>query len=188
MLPDDLAADKAAVRREVRVALRALSAGMRGEKSARLRTRLMEEPRWREARRVLLYAPLPEEPGVDALWEEFPAWIKAREVFYPIAREGGRLELCRVRSPGELVPGARGLREPGGGETLEPNRLDAVLAPGLAFTPEGARLGRGGGHYDRLLAALPQPTFTVALCFACQVRPTLPLGPHDLPVQRVLAE
>ena len=188
MPPADLAAAKAAVRRDVRAALRAMDARARAEKSARLRVRLMDEPRWRESARVLIYAPLPAEPGVDALWEEFPAWMDAREVFYPLAREGGRLELRRVRSPKELVLGARGLREPGGGETVEPDRLDAVLVPGLAFTPGGARLGRGGGYYDRLLAALPPAAFTVALCFACQVQPALPLGAHDLAIQRVLAE
>lgn len=184
----DLAAAKAAARREARAALRALDAADRARRSARLRARLMAEPRWREATRVLLYAPMPEEPGVDGLWGECPAWMEEREIFYPAVRGNGRLELQRVRSLSDLVLGTRNLREPGGGETIEAAGLDTVLVPGLAFTPEGARLGRGGGYYDRLLAALPTTTFTIALCFACQVRPTLPLAPHDFPVQRVLAE
>ena len=185
---DPLAAAKAAVRAEVRTALRELDPAERTGRSARLRTRLMELPRWQDAQCVLVYAPLREEPDVDALWEDFPAWMEGREVCYPLVRAGGRLELQRVRSPEELVRGARGLREPGGGEAVDSASLDAVLVPGLAFTPEGARLGRGGGYYDRLLAALSPGVFTVALAFACQMRATLPVGPHDRAVQRVLAE
>ena len=60
-----------------------------------------------------------------------------------------------------------------------------VLMPGLAFDPQGHRLGYGGGFYDRFLAAEPHPT--IALCYAFQLLPQLETEAHDIPVDAVLS-
>ena len=43
-------------------------------------------------------------------------------------------------------------QEPSGGEEVSLDRISVFLVPGLAFDREGRRLGRGGGHYDRVLS------------------------------------
>lgn len=73
--------------------------------------------------------------------------------------------------------------EPG---DVDPGRLDVVVVPGLAFTPGGGRLGRGGGHYDRLLARLSPGCLTVGVAAAEQIVERLPLAEHDRPVDRVI--
>jgi len=51
--------------------------------------------------------------------------------------------------------------------------LDLLVVPGLAFDRSGRRLGRGGGYYDRAIAALraawPEPPLLVGLAFRAQV-------------------
>ena len=66
--------------------------------------------------------------------------------------------------------------------------FDLVLVPGLAFTAEGERLGRGGGFYDRLLSSPGFRAFKVGVCFDRQMRETLPMEPHDQRVHRVVTE
>ena len=61
---------------------------------------------------------------------------------------------------------------------------DLLLVPGVAFTREGARLGRGGGHYDRLLAA--SRGTSIGLAFDVQLVDDLPLEPHDRGVDLVV--
>ena len=62
----------------------------------------------------------------------------------------------------ELQPGAFGILEPTGAEIARYADLERALicVPGVAFGPAGQRLGRGGGYYDRLIAALAPQTVT----------------------------
>jgi 5-formyltetrahydrofolate cyclo-ligase len=63
---------------------------------------------------------------------------------------------------------------------------DAVLVPGLGFDVNGGRLGRGGGFYDRLLAA--GTACRVGVAFECQVVEALPLEPHDRRMEFIITE
>jgi 5-formyltetrahydrofolate cyclo-ligase len=65
-----------------------------------------------------------------------------------------------------------------------------VLVPMVAFDRAGHRLGQGGGHYDRTLAALRSrgSVLAVGLAFAVQEEPALPAEPHDQPLDWLVTE
>ena len=76
----------------------------------------------------------------------------------------------------DLEPGPFGVAQPAAGASkVEP---DVLFVPLLGFTPAGDRLGQGGGHYDRWLAAHPG-TLAIGLGWDAQCRDTLPVEPHD---------
>ncbi len=63
--------------------------------------------------------------------------------------------------------GRYGIPEPDTSETCIP---DVVLVPTLGFTPQGERIGYGGGYYDRTLHALRhdgQTHATIGIAYAC---------------------
>jgi 5-formyltetrahydrofolate cyclo-ligase len=60
---------------------------------------------------------------------------------------------------------------------ISPEQLDVVLTPGLAFDPQGGRLGFGGGFYDRLLVATPAKR--VGIAYDCCLADELPMDQHD---------
>ncbi len=60
-----------------------------------------------------------------------------------------------------------------------------AFVPLIAFTADGARLGQGGGHYDRYLSENPQTT-AIGLAWDCQLAATLPLEPHDRPLAAII--
>jgi 5-formyltetrahydrofolate cyclo-ligase len=72
-------------------------------------------------------------------------------------------------------------------DSPDPSAVDLVIVPGVAFTPDGHRLGQGGGWYDRFLAGVRPGTPTVGVCFDVQVVPSLPVEPHDVHVDRVVS-
>mgnify|MGYP002780717751 CR=1 FL=1 len=84
---------------------------------------------------------------------------------------------------GHLEPGPLGLLQPSAdaAEILP----DVVFVPLLGFTAEGGRLGQGGGHYDRWLAAHPG-TQAIGLAWDCQLLGSLPLEAHDRPLSAVV--
>ncbi len=54
-----------------------------------------------------------------------------------------------------------------------------MVTPGLAFSPKGGRLGRGGGFYDRFLSTYGKNIFTAAFCTEGQIRDNVPVEEHD---------
>lgn len=88
-----------------------------------------------------------------------------------------------------LVTGPYGIRQPDPrrARRVHPEDLDLAVVPGVAFDAHGYRLGRGGGYYDRFLAALPPTVPRIGLAFRCQRVPRLPRASHDQPVIAVLA-
>lgn len=67
---------------------------------------------------------------------------------------------------------------------------DIVVVPLLAFDRQGYRLGYGGGYYDRTLAALRKRgrVLAVGVGFAVQEMPSVPRGPHDVPLDWIVTE
>ncbi len=69
-------------------------------------------------------------------------------------------------------------------EEITPDIIDIVIVPGVVFSPQGYRIGFGGGYYDRFLAMYPLPT--VALAFDCQVRDKVPRDVYDIPIDTLI--
>ena len=86
--------------------------------------------------------------------------------------------------PASLVTGAFGILEPRG-DLVGVDTLDVVLAPGLAFTREGDRLGMGGGFYDRTLNGYGGRVIGVA--YEEEVLVTVPSGAHDRRVDSLVS-
>lgn len=82
----------------------------------------------------------------------------------------------------DLVGGPYGKQPDDAAELLTP---DVVFVPLLAFTAQCARLGQGGGHYDRWLEANSQAR-AIGLAWDIQKVPTLPLEPHDVRLSAVV--
>lgn len=64
--------------------------------------------------------------------------------------------------------------------------IDLVVCPGVAFTADGRRLGRGRGYYDRYLGDPVFRGFRVGVCYAHQLVDDLPVEPHDVRMDRVI--
>jgi 5-formyltetrahydrofolate cyclo-ligase len=125
-------------------------------------------------------------------------WVKlalsqGKRVLLPrVNRASRHLELYQVKDlQHDVAPGLWGIREPVVGRCAREERLgtvDFILLPGVAFTRAGARLGYGGGFYDRLLAHTPHRPSLVAGAFGLQMVEEIPQEPTDHRVEWVVTE
>lgn len=175
---------KSSLRAAALAARRSLSPEERASASAAVVGRLLALADLRTASTVLLHAALREEVDVGAAVG--PLHARGVRTLFPRVR-GESLDLVATTDVRTLELGYRGILEPVG-PAIDASVVDAVVLPGVAFDPHGARLGQGGGHYDRLLATLPDTAHRIGVCFACQMVPDVPRASHDAPVDVVITE
>lgn len=192
MQPHDVfEAEKARLRREMRGKRAALSPAFAAEASRAIVERLFRLPRAAAATEILAYLPIHNE--VDTALAVRLALDQGKRLLLPRCRADapGEMDLGCVSGLDDVEPGSFGILEPRRDVCQPPEAFapQLILVPGLAFDTAGARLGYGGGYYDRLLA-LPLATtaFVVGLAYAFQVVPRLPRQTWDRPVNAVVTE
>jgi 5-formyltetrahydrofolate cyclo-ligase len=158
--------------------------------SVTIQRRLLATDCYRDAPAVVLYSPIDNEVATDLVASD--AIASGKELFFPrLRRDRETMTVARVHALSELVRGAFGIREPGSeSASARPYELTRalVVVPGLAFGPQGQRLGRGGGHYDRFLAALPREAITVGLAYSFQLLDRIPQESFDRRLQIIITE
>ena len=163
----------------MRKRLRTLSQSERRERSLRICKNLSTFLSGKNS--VALFAPVESEPDLDLLWEL--GLLEHHLVSYPHCN-GRTLQFLIVSALSDLSPGKFGIREPLVGGS--PETLDLIVIPGLAFTSDGYRLGRGAGFYDRFLSTVPGYTVKVGVCFTFQLLPEVPHLNHDVKVDALV--
>jgi len=139
---------------------------------------------------VSIYAARATEPGTGPLLDVLAA--RGVRLLLPVLGSGLQRDWAEYAGAEDLRQRAPGRPPEPGGPTLGPAAVaaaDVVIAPALAVDTAGARLGQGGGWYDRALEHVRPGVPVVALVFPeelydAHVRP-LPREPHDRLVDTV---
>ncbi len=176
--------DKSSLRAWVRDLIRAVTPEQRAAFSRSLCDIARAQLVWQEARAILFFSPLPDEPDLTPLLDA--AWGEGKTVALPrFDSVTGQYSAAVVRGAADLSPGRFGVLEPASNcPSVSLNQLDLMFVPGVAFALNGARLGRGKGFYDRLLAEVRGHKCGVA--YEVQVLAAVPEEPHDVRVDSIL--
>lgn len=173
---------KTELRRELKAAIGALSAEEKTRQSARLCERLLADPEIRRLNTLGIYLPLPDEPDLRPALRILLQ--KGVQLALPFpGPENSQWGFHWVHSLTPAGHGPWGLPFPEAGSPAPVSELQTILVPGRGFTPEGTRLGRGKGYYDRLLAG--HAGRRVGIGFNCQRLKTLPEEGHDISLTEV---
>lgn len=173
------------IRREVATAVAGLDRRIRDRDEAANAEALLAWWRRRSGGELGAYVALADECDPAAVVAA--AWERGERVWLPRVAGERALTWHPVSGPDELGPGAFGLSEP---DLLKVPGRDlpagcTLLVPGVAFTREGSRLGRGAGFFDVALAGVDART--IGYAYPCQLLDVLPEEPHDRRVDAVLA-
>jgi 5-formyltetrahydrofolate cyclo-ligase len=157
------AAQKAALRHQMLLRLRRLNDDARKIASNSIREQVLASSEWQKANGVAFFVPFANEPDVAPLHEAAHAAQKRVTIIEPALRAVSELQ-------------------------FEEAAVDLILVPGLAFSREGHRLGRGGGFFDRLLAGRGAHAHKLGICFAFQLLDEIPRERHDVLMNAVVTD
>lgn len=174
--------EKQELRARMRRCKRALTTAQIELASARLAQQLYALPAWKNAKSVYLYLSYNQEVRTLPILRQ--ALLEGKQAAAPKVL-GDELRFIVLTDPAQIGTGYRGIPEPVQDAPVAADPQALVLLPGLAFDPDGNRVGYGGGFYDRFLHTEPEHP-TVALCYGFQLLPHIRPEPFDVPADTVL--
>ncbi len=174
--------DKKSLRRQIRMKKRAMTEQQVQEASRRLGILLVQSPLYQQAETIYGYLPYNQEVRTVPMLRQ--ALADGKKVAVPKVC-GDDMKFIYITDFTLVENGYAGIPEPVADGPVAEDPRALVLMPGLAFDPEGHRIGYGGGFYDKFLAREPEHP-TLALCYDFQMLPHLETEEFDIPVDCVL--
>ena len=174
--------NKKELRAYIRGKKRAMTEEQISQKSIALGKLFAESKYYRNAKTIYGYLPYNQEVRTVPMLEQ--ALLDGKKVAVPKVY-GDEMRFLYIEDLSRIEKGYSGIPESIDDEPVAEDPRALVLMPGLAFDPQGHRIGYGGGFYDKFLAQEPHHP-TLALCYAFQMLPHLETEAHDIPVDYVL--
>ena len=180
--------DKAAIRKMMIRCRNDLAAEEVNELSWRIEENLFSCDEFLGRQRILYYLSFEKEVRTDSMISR--SLMMQKNVYVPrINKNAQRMEICQIKSLGwDMELDDFGIREPIHAPAESPEKIDAVVTPGLAFELSGGRIGFGGGYYDKLFAELPKSSLLIGVAYNFQILGTLCQDFWDKKVQKVVTE
>ena len=174
--------DKKELRRTIRERKRAMTEEEIVSRSEKLGVLFSQSEAYKAAKTIYGYLPYNQEVRTVPMLEQ--ALKDGKRVAVPKVY-GDEMKFLYLDDLTKVSKGYAGIPEPIADGPVADDETALVLMPGLAFDPQGHRIGYGGGFYDKFLAAEPNHP-TLALCYEFQMLPELHTEEHDIPVDTVL--
>ena len=174
--------EKKALRIEIRQLKRACPLEERRRKSLSVWEAVERDEVFQQAETVLAYWSMEDEVYTHDFVNK---WAGSKTLLLPCVK-GDELELRYFDGEERLQPGeGYAIPEPVGELFTDWGKIDLILVPGVAFDKFGNRLGRGKGYYDKVLKQTG--AYKLGVCFDFQLVERVPVEPHDVKMDRVVA-
>ncbi len=187
----NIQAMKQSLRQSIIAARLAIAPEERLRLSNNIAIRISKLESYKEAVTVLGYMNFGAEFAAEIFVRQ--ALLDGKQVLLPKVNKNTKLlDVYRVVDlANDIAPGNWDIREPISEQCEKVTDLtlvDFILLPGVAFGPDGARLGYGGGFYDKLLERMPHQPTLVAAAYALQVVENIPQENTDGKVEWLITE
>ena len=182
---DTIQRQKDILRRELAKAERALTLAEKNISDAAILHHVVNTTVYHRARTVFAFVGRGDE--IDTLPLLRRVLADGKRLCVPLCTAPGIMECREITDLSVLRPGAyRILEPPAGAPLVAPADIDLAVIPCAGASPDGRRLGRGGGYYDRFLAGYAGEA--LLLCRQALLRTDIPWEAHDVLIPTVLTE
>ncbi len=173
--------EKHEIRRKIKALRTMLSEAEKIAAADQVFSRLEQTAAFLMADRILMYHSLPDELSTHAFLRK---WGNKKHFFLPRVN-GVNLDILPYNES-RLELGSFHIEEPTGEDFADPEEIELIVVPAVAYDNTGNRLGRGKGFYDRLLSTTKATKIGVGYDF--QLVESIPAEEHDIPVDIVITQ
>lgn len=184
--------DKKTLRKEILAKRKNIDIIEKEEMDKKILDKLCENKYYREAKKIFIYISYDSEINTKSIINK--ALIDKKKIYVPRTEFKTRLmDAVEIISLDNLLENEYGILEPSIKEHhIDPNELDLIVVPGVAFDRTGGRMGYGAGFYDRYFKKINKDNIKtivkLALAYEFQVLEKVPMNEDDVPVNYIITE
>ena len=180
----DISYMKKSVRKKILRKTKKLAEDVREEKSNHIANLLESNKYFLDAKNIFIYWAMPDEVVTQKIINR---WSDSKNMILP-SINGDELFLKKFINTASLKFGENyDIPEPEGDETVDPESIDLVILPGVAFDLNYNRLGRGKGYYDKILKKINPEAVRIGLAYDFQIINNVPVEEHDMKLDLVIS-
>ncbi|GHF81045.1 5-formyltetrahydrofolate cyclo-ligase [Thalassotalea marina] len=179
------------IRQEIRDKRRSLSSSFQQQAAKSLVTQIAPLMTKDKPQSVALYLSNDGELSTQELIAY--CWQQQTKVYLPVIHpfSKGHLLFLAYTPDTQMTANKYGIAEPAldVSQVYPAHAIDMIFTPLVAFDNTGARLGMGGGFYDRTLAQLEKSnahTQVIGLAHDCQCVEQIPTEAWDMPLEQII--
>lgn len=179
--------EKQMLREHYRSMRRKMTAPYKRNLDLEIATRVLTSDQYINAELLLIYCATEEEIETRQIINF--ALLNKKRVALPICIAEGKMDFYEIKSLEELREGKfRGILEPPADERrlVKDFHNSLCIVPAFSFSPEGQRLGMGGGYYDRFLRNYTG--VSAGICYSSFIKWDIPREKHDMAVDYLITE
>lgn len=177
--------EKKQLRKKIMIQSNALDKNYKKKSSKAITDFVLSTPNYKEAQTIFCFVGMENEVDTSAIIED--ALAQGKRVAVPLVISKGVMEAKQIFSPEELSVCSYGIKEPSSSAmTIAPEEIELGIIPCLSCSHSGARLGYGGGFYDRYMQTT---NFTrMCICYEKLTNEEIPMSRYDLRMDYLITE
>ena len=177
--------DKKAFRKQQLGRLGQMTVADRQRQNQALQRQLFASATWQTARTIAMTISSDIEVATRPLIER--AWADGKIVVIPKTLPHRQMAFYPYEVTSQLDRTSFGILEPTTGRPIEKQQIDLILVPGLGYSrDQHARIGFGGGYYDRYLADYTGTKLTLAYDEMAFEHAEWPVDQYDILLDELL--
>ena len=184
--------DKKILRKEILAKRKNINTVEKEEKDRKILEKFYESKYYIEAKNIFIYISYDSEINTKGIINK--ALMDNKKIYVPRTEFKTRLmDAVKITSLDNLIESEYGILEPSAEKPhIDPNGLDLIVVPGVAFDRNGGRMGYGAGFYDRYFEKISndnmKKVIKLALAYDFQILEKIPMNEQDVPVNYIITE
>lgn len=184
--------DKKMLRKEILEKRNNLDLVKREEMDRKILNKFYETQYYKKAEKIFIYISYASEINTKEIINK--ALKDNKKIYVPRTEFKTRhMDAVEIKSLDNLEESSYGILEPSKEvPNIDPNELDLIVVPGVAFDKSGGRMGYGAGFYDRYFKKIKKENINkivkLALAYEVQMLDKVPMNEQDVPVDYIITE